>query len=564
MTRRVTVLVATAAVAAICTSCADHGVHSPAAASGTRPGGTLTVGVSPATSVDPATAADPSGVLIVRTMCDSLIEADPATGALKPAIAESWLISDGGRRFTIRLRKGVRFSNGQEVTAEDVVFSLSRVANEELASPLADLLAPIEGFEQVHGLEDVKEERLRKTLRGLRVIEKYSLEVSLSRPDADFITVFAHTLASPVPKAAAEHDVASFARRPICAGPYELAAPWAPGQPSVILRRNPHYRPVSAAYTAAGRGYADTIELRSFADKNGEADAFEAGTLDVAHLPRTMLGKPTLSADIVRAPSGSVEYLGLPVRVPPFDNPGVRIALSEALDRRSIIATALSGAAEPARGFVPPTVAGVQPQKGCLKAAPDTSDVDAARSTLARAGVDLRGTFVRLYFDDEFYLDGISTRSLAQAVRAQWETAFGLTVVMVPVQWDAYLTLGRTANGFDGPFRLTSSSPYPSADAYLAQLFSSDSIGVTNLSRYSDADFDRQLENVARKASRAEDRALDYDQLAELVCAQLPAIPLDVPTVNHLVRKALIGSARDSYTDAASGEVVLRELFRRT
>src|SRR5437879_3035814 len=80
-----------------------------------RPGGELRVGITRPCSIDPAMAFDPMGMLVVRTMCDPLVGYHPVTGATVPGLAESWQVSENGGHVNIKLRKGVRFSDGSKV-----------------------------------------------------------------------------------------------------------------------------------------------------------------------------------------------------------------------------------------------------------------------------------------------------------------------------------------------------------------------------------------------------------------------------------------------------------------
>lgn len=555
--RRVATVVAVSLVLG-CTG--SRAPQTPPADSAATAGGTLVVGITEPASVDPAHAADRSAALVVGTMCDPLIQSDPVTGALTPAIAESWQVSDAGRRFTVKLREGVRFHNGQELTAEDVVFSLSRVASDETASALAALLRPVQGYQQVHGEEEVDEERLRETLRGLRVIEDYSFELALDDPLADFVRLLTHPLASPVSREAAESDPAGFARRPVCAGPYRMAEPWDHGDETIRLKRFEGYQAVNEGYTRAGRGYADEIRFRVLPEPATQLAEFRAGAVDTARVPRSAInGGETVGGSVVQAAGPRLEYVGLPTEVPPFDDPVVRRALSQALDRDVIAATVFAGAAVAATGFLPPTLGPVYRDAACGPAAPASGDVAGARTALAEAGVDLDGMRVELAFNDEF-----GHAALVAAVAAQWQAAFGLEVAPVAMTWQAHLAAAQERSGYDHPFRLSWAAEYPSADRYLAPLFHSDNIGRTNLTRFDNAEFDRFLERVARRATDADERRLDYQQLEDLVCEQMPLVPVAFPTANHLIATQRLGSARGgTFTDVTTGDLLVRELYLR-
>lgn len=532
---RVGLVVAAAAAlaAAGCTTARPAPVPFPAAAPDAHAGGTVTVGLGPPGSLDPSKVDGADDELVLRTMCDPLVQLDPGSGALVPAIAESWRISDAGRRLVLQLRRGVRFSDGNEVTARDVMFSLSRAASR---TPL-------------------------KPIRAMRVVGTHTLEVRLSAAGADFVTVLAEPLASPVSRRAVEQDPSGFAAKPVCAGPYELERPWHPGDATMVLRRSPHYTPVNAGYTAGGRGYADRIEFRILIGRTGELDAYQAGGLDVAFVAPTDADlAPPLDADLVRAPGPGVEYVGLPVRVPPFDRKEVRLALSLALDRQAFAAGVFDGAAAPAQGFLPPAVGDTHRPGACGDATPVRADVDRARAVLAAAGIDGRSLVLRLNVDDNFIEEGaFDHRAVAAVLAEQWRHSLGVTVVPVGLPRPGYDALAASAEGFDGPFRLAWTPPDPSPDAYLAPLFSSASVPPDNASRFSSPTFDRLLDK-ARRATGTPARGAAYQELEDLACHELPVIPIDVPAVHHLVRGARVASAR-RMTDRSTGQIVLRELY---
>lgn len=523
-----------------------------------KTGGTLVVAITEPGSIEPTNAYEPSGALVVSTLCDSLVAFDPGTGDPLPAIAESWQVSDSGMRITVKLRKGVMFHDGTELTAEDAVYSLSRVARYDYASQVAGLLEPISGFREVHGeAEEVEDERFRETLRGLRVIEIYSFEILLSEPRADFIGVLGHPLAAPIPKRLAEEDPDAFARMPVCAGPYRMTRPWTPGDQSIRVERFDGYYAQNAAFTRGGTGYADAVEFRVVPSNDAGVREFGAGTVHVARVPpEGIAGARAQGERLVETPGATLEFIGLPTTVEPFRSREVRIALSRALDRRLISAELYGGRRTPASGVLPPSLGRIHREGACGPNAPEVSDPKGARRALADANLDLSGRTVSFAFNNEF-----DNAALVQAVAGQWRANLGLEVEPVPMGWEAYLAAGRGSGGFTGPFRLGWSAPYPSADAFLAPLFGSQGIGVDNLARFRSRAFDRDLERKARRATNEEDRRRAYQDLEDLICAEMPVIPVAFATRAHLVATDTIGSASGSFTAITDGAPLLRELF---
>ncbi|MCA1711929.1 MAG: ABC transporter substrate-binding protein [Actinobacteria bacterium] len=253
----------------------------------------------------------------------------------------------------------------------------------------------------------------------------------------------------------------------------------------------------------------------------------------------------------------SIEFVGLPSgEGSPWANRAVRIAFSQALDREELVRRVFRGSRAPATGFLPPSLgADFHRERACGRATPVRGDVERARATLDAAGVDLRAQRLPFYVNDDF-----ANVALADEVARQWNAAFGPVFEVVALPWQEFLRAGEQASGFDGPFRVSWSSPYPSVDAYLFPLFHTSAIGIGNLSRYSDVDFDRAIERNARRAEDPEDLRLEYLALEDHVCRDLPLIPLTFDLAHYLVRGD-VASAADVVLDPATGEPLLREFY---
>jgi ABC-type transport system substrate-binding protein len=544
--KRVLVL---ALLAAGCTTNAAPAVRP--AADGARAGGTLRIGITQPGSLDPGNDYEPMGDLVLRTMCDPLIAADPRTGDLRPALVESWVVTDSGQRLVLRLRKGARFSDGTDVTADDVVHSLSRIASADYASAAAAQLSSIDGYREVHGDEETDNDLDRRRMKGVRALDDRSVEITLVRRQADFVRLLTSRLVTPVPRAAAAADATAFARSPVCAGPYALAAPFRPGDKRIVLRRSAAHLPVDPTLTNGGRGYADVVEFHVYADADAAAAAQQRGAVDVA------AARPT-DVEVQSGPGPLVEYVGLPTATAPvFDRPVVRRALARALDRQALVDAVFPGTRVPATGFLPPTTLPVFRADACGDALPAGGDVKGARADLAAAAVDLRDVQVTFYVND----DGRNLQ-LAREVAAQWKAAFGLTARPVPSTFDAFITRATSAAGFDGPFRFSWATPYPDPDGSLYPLFASDRIGRDNVSRFSDPQVDRALVRQAREAEAAGDRTADYRRAERLLCDAMPMIPLTFSRSRYLVSTA-VGAAAGSLVDRTSGQFLVREAYLR-
>ena len=538
--RRIALLLALVLLAA-CTS-----EEEPALRTGSpdaQPGGTLRVAVTQPGGVDPGNAYEPVGRLIARTLCTPLLGTDPETGELVPGIVESWLIADSGSTLSLRLRDDVVFSDGTPLTAADVAFTLSRVASADYASTAAELLSPIVGYPELHGDVPTDDDAERRRLAGVEVRDDENVLIALREPLSDFIRVLTSPVTSPVSQAAVERDPEGFARNPVCVGPYVLASPYAPADPTIRLVRSEAYTPVDTARTRGGASYADVVELLVLPTADAAAEAVVAGRADVA------AARPTDDAE--SGPGVALEYLGLPTGVAGFDDPVVRRALSLAIDREELVRRVFPRTRAPATGFLPPVA-----DLTCDDL-PARGDVDQARALLRSVGADLSTVRVPLLFNDE-----LRNGELVAEIARQLRAAVGLVAVPTPLSYDEFLARGTGTRGFEGMFRFSWSLPHASVDGYLHPLFSSDRIGRDNLSRFSDPDVDRVLDRVAREAEDDEDRELGYARVSELLCEKVPMVPL-TSSLSRWVLSGRVASATGSVVDASTGELMVRELYLR-
>jgi ABC-type oligopeptide transport system substrate-binding subunit len=255
--------------------------------------------------------------------------------------------------------------------------------------------------------------------------------------------------------------------------------------------------------------------------------------------------------------SSSLEYIGFPISTPPFDNRDVRIALSQAIDRQSLVESVFSGGRIPATGMLPPSAGDIYRENACAEVVPAGGAIDAARARVNQSGVQLSGTKIKLYFNEDF-----SNRKILEFVASQWRTAFGLEAELVSLPWEDYLARANANPTFDGPFRMSWAPEYPSADRYLFPLFHSDSIGSDNLTRFASATFDRLMRRSARRAPTQEDVKIEYQRLETLACNSMPLAPLTFGS-NEYFASPRLGSATENLGAGTLGQPSVRELYVR-
>ena len=180
-------------------------------------------------SLDPALARTDSAATILRDIYEGLARLDAAAKPV-PAAASGWSVSPDGRVYTIRLREGLRWSNGEPLTADDFVKSWRRLVEPATGSQYAEVLAP------VLNAQEVVEGRLPSSALGIEAVDAHTLIVHLKAATAYFPALMAHWSTFPTYRgqapAAPGQTVTNGAYTPVS---------WTVGT-QVVARRNPAYR----------------------------------------------------------------------------------------------------------------------------------------------------------------------------------------------------------------------------------------------------------------------------------------------------------------------------------
>ncbi|GAA2229381.1 MULTISPECIES: ABC transporter substrate-binding protein [Kitasatospora] len=464
-------------------------------------------------SVDPSNGFEHDGALLLRFLADPLVDYSADTGEARPAAAESWEVSADGTRVDFRLRPGVRFHHGREVTAADYVYSLSRVVRPATGSKLAYHLSCIEGFDAVRSGE-------ADTLSGVTAVDPRLLRVRLNRPFHEVAAVFGHRVTAAVPQELADGDRELFRVHPVSTGPYRIIRPWVPGQGLTMARFDGYYG-ANEAFPDGGSGYLDRLEFRIYEELEDAYRDWHRGELDVVKVPPARIPDALPFGErFRRTPCALMQYVGFPTEVAPFDNPVVRRAAAMAIDRQGVIDSAFSGTRPLAQRILPPM----------LRTDDDADltgvryDPEGARALLAEHGI----APVTTYFT---YNAGLGHDGWVESVIDQLNTNLGWRITPRPMVWPEFLAWLKQA---DTVFRMTWAIDYPSADNFLFPLFHSASVGSSNYTRYRSTEADALIDRARGTADPVSRRKL-YAEAEARVCADLPLLPLWYGVQYHLV-----------------------------
>ena len=299
--------------------------------------------------------------------------------------------TDGGRRYTFRLRHGVRYSSGELVRAEDFRRALERVYALTQLTRRSTAQSAIPPCRKRPRACDLSRSIMADNTTG-------TITFRLKRPDPDLPAKLALGLAAAVP---AHTPIRDLHDRPLPAtGPYMIAS-YAPGR-RIRLVRNPRFRVWSQA--ARPDGYPDEIVLKYSVPIPAQIAAVSKGDADVADL--TFGGadeiaplRPRFGSRLHSDPGPLVNFTFLNSRMPPFDDVRVRRALNLAVDREAVVRSFGGPArASPACQTLPSNYQGYQPYCPYERDLDEAQELVTASETRGQAVVVLTRTSYVRYF----------------------------------------------------------------------------------------------------------------------------------------------------------------------
>ncbi|MCL2609908.1 MAG: ABC transporter substrate-binding protein, partial [Treponema sp.] len=313
--KRVSVIVAACLVVAMLAGCSGSKARDP---------DTLIIAaIGGPASLDPALTNDSASSEIMKQVYDTLFVLDFQTNAPLPSIAERFQFENDnmGRPIYLRLflKNGVKFHNGEELTASDVKFTLDRASE----SPHIDHIV--------------------NQVQGTQVIGPYEVLITLKEPFAPILNNLAHTAMSIVNEKAVREGGDSYAQNPIGSGPMKLVR-WVVGDRIELTRWDGYWGPAPRIKNITVRYIADMMtQLLSL--ETGEVDMVL--TLQPQNI-RRVEENPDLQ--LIRQPSFSMNYIGFNMQRKPFDDIRVRQAIAHAVDMDALVRTVWPNVGRPGRG----------------------------------------------------------------------------------------------------------------------------------------------------------------------------------------------------------------------
>jgi oligopeptide transport system substrate-binding protein len=474
-------------------------------------------------TLDPQASSQADEFQVLYNVCEGLVSYDPATLAPAPGLAETWKISDDGLTYTFALRKGVKFSNGRDLTADDVVYSLNRLGNPTTGTSYTSLL-----LNNVVGFSDMRAKDSKVTeLSGVKAVDAGTVEIKLKAPTASFLNQLALPGGMIVAKEAAEAD--GFNEKPVCTGPYTVQE-WT-RQSQLVLAANDSYW--------GGAPVVKTATMKVIPQQSQQVIEFEAGGIDVAWVPEPDLSRikadDKLSKELQTVPLNSIFHLRVNIKDPVMSNVKVRQALATAIDRQTIVDTVLQGQGAPAEGIIPPGISAYDPSYK-----PYDYNIDKAKQLLKDAG----------------YPDGVTitvrtgqveTENRVLAAIQQQVADAGITLKIDSTEKSVYDTDRGKCNMQAGT--IAWGMDYPDADDVVFLIGAASSGSRLNCGFTTDDPTVKQVTDLLAKGSTmplSKDRDAVYQQAEKVGMDAALIIPIYHGTRSALVSSRLTGTAIDA------------------
>ena len=463
---------------------AGSGSGSAAPAAPAAAGGDLVMArADEATSMLPWVPTDNASIWIIEEIYSTLLV--PSADGLKvePSLASKYVQSKDGLSWTFTIRDGVTFSNGTPVTSADVKFSIDQ--NRKKDAPFYFLNAVI---------TDIKTPDAKTVVFSTKV------------PWAPLPSIMALYANSIVPANYGGKTAEAFNQAPIGSGPFTFDH-WTKGS-ELELKKNPKY-------WDTGKPKLDSVTFTVVADSNTRATQLAGGQIQINEYPPYSTVKSLKAQSSVKVDaftSSEVDYFGFNTSRKPFDDPKVRTAIAQAIDKEAIKAAVLFGNGETASTFFSPAQ---WSHNATDKALP--FNLDAAKATLATSSVPTGfKTTMTISAGNQ------NQSSIAQLIQANL-AKIGITVTLQTLDPSAVRD-AKTAANYDMALGLyTTDVIDPDEIARFAGTF--DGGPKLLYTQYNNPESSKLADQAASNQDQAARKTI-YDKMQKIILDQAPYIPL--------------------------------------
>lgn len=452
----------------------------PAVAGPLKRGGTMKAAMQvDATSLDPHLSSSYSSSLVIEQVYSGLIQFD-ANMNITPDLAESWTMSDDGLVYTFKIRKGVKFHNGREMTTDDVIYSLNRVKDPQGGSPRSYLLTDVKSIETP---------------------DADTARITLTKPFAALLSHLDTTMAI-VPKEVVQQN-GDLSKVMVGTGPFKFVE-FVPNTHATLVRND--------NYHEEGVPYLDGLIWMPIPDDPTRTANIKTATVDFAdQIPQKDIKslQNERGIQLASGPSTLHDYLMLNCTRKPFTDVRVRQAIATAIDRKVMTDTILFGYGTPLDGGIIPKWHWAYAN---LHIYPKP-DIAKAKQLLADAGYP-NGFPLTISAGSNYSAQVQAAEMLKDQLKQ-----IGIQVTPSPQEWGTYIDTVVTKKDFDAAIIGWIGAIDPD-DWFYGRFHTGEQ---WNTSGYSNPEVDKLLEQGRTTTDQAVRKPL-YNQAEQIIVTESPFV----------------------------------------
>ncbi|MGK5742765.1 peptide ABC transporter substrate-binding protein [Micromonospora sp. URMC 103] len=468
-------------------------------------------GTEPEVPLVPANTTETGGGAIIDYLWTGLVEYPNNGGAPQNAVAESIETSDS-KVYNIKIKKGLKFHDGTEVKAANFTKAWNWAAYSPNGAQNSSFFADIQGFADVQSEDPDGEgpkkaaEPAKKEMSGLKVIDDYSFQVTLSAPTAVFPTKLGYSAFVPLPDVFFTQTPEEFGRKPVGNGPVKFVS-WE-NNVSIKLTRFDDYQ-------LRDKMKIKDVDVKLYQEDTAAYNDLLAGNLDFQQqVPVSALAGDKWKADLadraIQSTTPSTGIIAFPMYDARFKDPKLRRAVSLAVNRQEITEKIFFGNRTPADSWANPLTPGAK-GGNCTAC---QYNPDEAKRLLAEAG-GFQGEMVFYYNADA------SHKEWMEAVAQSVKNVLGINARAEGIPTFAVFREQINAHKMKGPYRAGWQQDYPDVENWVNPLYVTG--GSSNDGLYSNP----QVDALAKEASGAPNLEASHEKFAEAV----KVIDQDVPSI---------------------------------